>query len=54
MRPQYNSIHSIPVMAKILVPIYENVHPLVWRPAAWVWEGYLRSWQMNVPDGSND
>ena len=41
-------------MAEASVLIYEDVHQLVWSPAAWVMEGYLRSWQMDIPDGSND
>ena len=41
-------------MAEASVSIYEDVNPLVWSPAAWVMEGYLRSWQMDFPDGSND
>ena len=41
-------------MAEASVSIYEDVNPLVWSPTAWVMEGYLRSWQMDFPDGSND
>ena len=40
----------IPVMT---VSPYEDVRPLVWKPAAWVMEDFLRSWKMDVGGCSN-
>ena len=41
-------------MPEASVPVHEDVHPLVWSPAAWVTEEYLRSWQMDIQDGINN